>query len=322
MRIAVALMFLLCGSAQAADLKNTAFGIFSLTKINDPDLATDKSWTNPNIRGVVIRTRWEFVEPKNPNAKGVTNPFDWDYIDKGVALAEKNNKQVAITVVAGQRSPTWIYSAGAKKFIIHGVGVMPCPWDSTFQSYWQQFVTAFGARYDSNSSVAYITAEGPGRTEECYLCKSQADVAELNADGGVGVWITAAETIAQFYYAAFPTTPFVYADGEPIPGDTADYGTVVQYCVGAYGANFGIKSDGLDWNYHSTFGEKEIPALSPDHPVGFQDLKTFSDPTKLQESLNIGIELKGHFIEVYTRDVTANDDQSILAAAESALLNN
>jgi hypothetical protein len=298
-----------------AELKDSAHGIYSLTKIADRHLSDDQSWTNPNITGVIIRTWWKFVEPS-------PQTFDWSYIDQGLALAQNknHNKKIAITVVAGLHSPDWIYTAGAQKFTIQGVGVMPCPWDPVFQSAWQQFVLALGTRYDSQAAVSYVTAEGPGRTEECYLCKSEADVEELDQDGGVKVWIQAAETIAGFYAAAFPTTPFVYADGEPIPDDTTDYGTVVDYCVSTFGAQFGIKSDGLRPKYPmNSYGAKEIPVLSPQHPVGFQDYGPFHEAGKLQQALNIGIELKAHFIEVLSSDVRAAYDQTVIANAQSQL---
>lgn len=312
-RTLIALGFFVCTSAFGA-LKDTAYGIFSLTKINDSDLATDNSWTNSNITGVVVRTWWKHVQPTSAQS------FDWSYFDKGVSLAKQYNKKIAITIVAGTRSPDWIYSAGANKFNISGAGAMPCPWDPVFQSYWQQFVLALGARYDGEAVVAYITMGGLGRTEECDLCKNQKDVNELKADGGVQVWIQAGETIAGYYSAAFPTTPFVYADGQPIPGDTSDYGTIVDYCVNTYGSFFGIKSDGLRANYaKNSYGGQEIPLLSPDHPVGFQDVRTFDDPTKLQGALNVGIDLGAHYIEVYTKDVNAANDQTILADAQKQL---
>jgi hypothetical protein len=303
-----------CGSAFAT-LKDSAYGIFSLTKVNSSKLNLDQepSWTNPNITGVVIRAWWQYV-----NAAPQT--FDWSHIDEGLALAQKYNKKIAITIVAGIHSPNWIYTSGAKQFTIQNVGVMPCPWDSVFQAYWQQFVLAFGARYNSHPELSYVTATGPGREEECYLCKSTADVQELNRDGGVQVWIQAAQTIAGYYAAAFPTTPFVFADGQPIPGDSQDYGTVVNYCVSTFGSQFGIKSDGLRPHYGTDgFGAIEIPALSATHPVGFQDYAPFESANLLQEALSFGISLKGHFIEVYHSDVTAPYDQTVIANAQKQL---
>jgi hypothetical protein len=307
--------FLILGTSAFGALKDTAYGIYSLTKIADLGLEKDKSWINPNITGVIVRTWWANIQPNAPGE------YDWSYIDEGVTLAQKYNKKIAITIVAGIHSPGWIYTKGAQKFTIQGVGAMPCPWDSVFQSYWQQFVLAFGARYDSVQVVSYITAGGPGRTEECYLCKTKADVQELNNDGGVQVWIQAAETIAGFYSQAFPTTPFLYADGEPIPGDKTDYGTVVNYCVNIFGSSFGIKSDGLYPHYSmESYGATEIPVLSPTHVVGFQDLRPFKNSQTLQETLDIGIELKGHFIEVSTADVKDAGEQTVIAHEQSQLV--
>ena len=181
----------------------------------------------------------------------------------------------------------------------------------------------FRSRYDSVDVVSYVTAAGPGRTEECYFCANTTDVEELNQDGGVQLWIQAAETIAGFYMQAFPTTPFLYGDGTPTPGDYADYGTVVTYCANTFGANFGIKSDGLYPGYKkNSYGGVEIPLLSPSHPVGFQDQKIFHSPQGLQNALNVGIELKAHFIEVYSKDVDALDDQTVISGAQAQLIGN
>jgi hypothetical protein len=317
-------LLILCGSLHAA-LKDTAYGIFALTKSNDPNLSNDDCWNNANVTGVTIRTWWKRVQPKQP----VGNPaldYDWSYLDEAVSLAQNHNKKIAITLTAGLRSPDWIYAAGAKKFTIYNTGVMPCPWDPTFLSYWKAFITAFGQRYDSLDLLSYVTAEGPGRTEECYFCKSQADINELisiagSEAAGLQLWINAAQTIASYYASAFPTTPFIYENGTPVPGDNADYGVVVDYCVSTYGLQFGIKSDGLYPHYDkNAWGAQKIYSLSQTgHPVGFQDLRVFSQPAELQTSLNIGVSLGAHYIEVYSANVDAADDQSVIKSAQQEL---
>jgi hypothetical protein len=325
MRSILLSLLIMCGCASAS-LKDTAHGIFSLTKSDDPNLSTDTSWKNANVTGVTIRTWWKRVQPNKPTGNPSTD-YNWSYIDKAVRLAQNHNKKIGITLTAGLRSPDWVYAAGAKKFTIQNAGVMPCPWDTTFLSYWQTFIKEFGNRYDSKGVLAYVTAEGPGRTEECYFCKGQADINELisiagSEQAGIQLWINAAETIAGYYATWFPTTPFIYENGTPVPGDNTDYGVVVDSCVSAYGVQFGIKSDGLYPHYLlNSWGGQKILALSKTgNQVGFQDLRVFSNPNDLQTSLNKGISLGAHYVEVYTADVTASNDQAVLQAAQAQLL--
>jgi hypothetical protein len=324
-RVLSAALMVTCGSFSAfGQSKVTAYGIFDLLPVDSvaspfKDLASEHCWTNPNVVGVVLRTDWNKVE-------GVKGQFDWSFLDEGVALAKVSNKKISITIIAGIYSPAWVYTDGAAQFAITHVGVMPSPWDPVFQADWAAFISAFAQRYDSVPEVAYITMSGPGRGEELYFVETKDDVADLNAVGGVQIWVTAAEKIADMYGSTFKQTPVLYATGLPVPGSAGRtaLSDVVNYDVNAYPGHFGIKSDGLRPNYSpKSFGALTIPALSGTTTVGFQMLLPFNGGQNmhgtLQDTLSIGISYRAHFIEVYDADCSDPSQAQAISSANVRL---
>src|ERR1700736_663693 len=43
--------------------KSAARGVFQVLKVDDPRLASEPAWTDPNVVGVLLRTCWSSVEP-------------------------------------------------------------------------------------------------------------------------------------------------------------------------------------------------------------------------------------------------------------------
>jgi Beta-galactosidase len=310
-------------------IKSLPTGIYDLLPgdtVNTPytGISTDSCWTNPNVTGVCLRTDWGKVEP----AKG---KFDWAFFDQGISAAAAHHKLVALTVYSGKKTPEWVYADGARKLQLTKVGrkgsrsvTMPAPWDATFLTDWQELVKEFGARYDSNPIVSYVTMTGPGRGGELYFVNSPEDLAMLQSAGGIQIWVGAAEKIASFYASAFPTTPFLYATGDPVAGPDGKkaLSSVVDFCEQNWSDRFGIRSSGLRPGYPA----RGFVPQSPIKNKGFQMLKAFQNERAkrrmagtLVGTLDLAAGYGGRFVEVYANDCNDAEQATVLAEADKRL---
>jgi hypothetical protein len=316
------------GKSPAA--KSPPVGIYDLLPghtVQTPYLgiSIDPCWKNPNVTGVCLRVDWGKVEP----AKG---KFDWAFFDQGISAASANHKLVALTVYSGKKTPEWVYADGAKRLELTKIGrkgsrtvTMPAPWDDTFLADWRELVAAFGARYDSNPIVSYVTMTGPGRGGELYFVNSPKDLAMLQSVGGIQIWVSAAEKIASFYAAGFPSTPFLYATGAPVPPPDGQnvLSRVVDYCEQNWPDRFGIRSSGLRPGYPS----KGFVPQSSIRNKGFQMLKPFWSPRgksrmgngTLADTLDLAMKYGGRFVEVYANDCNDPGQAAVLTEADRRL---
>lgn len=309
-------------------------GIFYLLKSNSiehpfEDLASDPSWTNPNVQGVAMRSQWSKVEPSERS-------YDWSFFDEGVRLAAQHHKKISMSVTAGVTTPNWVYAAGAERFNISRPGargasvamMQPLPRDAVFLAKWTNFIRAMAARYDNVPELAYVVVGGPGRRAESFFVDSPDDIAKFQSMGGLSRWVQGSEKIVSGYGNAFLRTPFILAMGSPIPGEAgrAALNELIDYGASHYPGHFGLMSDGLRPRYQMRSpGAQMIRALSSRSPVGFQMLL----PSKggrlmyegtLADALSRGFALGAHFFEVYSIDCDDPDQAGVLQQVGARLL--
>src|SRR5580704_2823310 len=329
---AILVLSMLSARGQTAD-KASAIGIMCLLKpdsVQHPfqDLAHDPCWKNPNVQGVSLRSNWDKIEP-------VEGEFDWSFFDDGVRMAGRTHKKIAMSVTAGVTSPSWVYTAGAYRFNIRKLrrrggseGMsQPLPWDQKFLTKWGDFVRAFAARYDHDEHLTYVVMGGPGRRAETFFVDSPEDIAQVESSGDLSRWVQGSEKIVDLYGAAFGKTPFIMALGPPVPDDAGKKALkqVVDYAAGSYPGRFGVMSAGLRPHYDmKSLGAAIIHSLSSRSPVGFQMLLpskggTLMSEGTLEDALNRGIGIGGHFFEVYSLDCRDPNQAMVLQAAAAKL---
>jgi hypothetical protein len=279
------------------------------------EVLADPGFGNQNLGCVVYRQDLSQVE----TSRGV---YDWSSIDAVVAKAKSIGKKVSITVIPGFNTPAWVYAAGVKPLKLEK-GTIPLPWDATWLTIWQEFVAAFGSRYDGDTALSYLQMEGCSTQGECYLCHTTADVQALVAvtgttSQGLTDWNGAMDQVTEMYVKAFPSTPLLWAGGAQLPGDDSAFQAVAGYVMHIYPGHVGVKSNGLDTGSHG-YVESVGAQMRSTNPIGYQTTHAFNDPSKLQGALNNAIQHGADFIEVITTDAALPSDQPEIVTANQAL---
>src|SRR5271156_905880 len=92
------------GSSGPGPMRSEARGIYFLTPVEgvrQVDLAGLGCWDNPNVVGVSLRATWGVIEPS-------PGQFDWSFIEEALRIAKSKKKLIAISIIAGIRSPNWV----------------------------------------------------------------------------------------------------------------------------------------------------------------------------------------------------------------------
>jgi len=233
------------GAEEIPGLKPCPRGVYVVLPNDDPDLSSRVCWSDPNIKGVLLRTSWSSVEP----APGV---FDWSYFDAGIALCRSHNKLAQLQISCGLLAPIWVYTNGATIWYPTSGGQMPCPWCAVMQSSISELITAFGVRYDSNPTVASVTMWAGGRNIECFFAQTQDEIDALEAAGGPAVWAKASKNIIRMFATAFPTTQLYLACGHACSDCEATMTRVARWARATYKRRIGLQSNALSANYPSS----------------------------------------------------------------------
>ena len=238
-------------------------------------------------------------------------------------------------------------------------GVMVVPWDPLAKAKWKAFVTALGARYDSNPQLGYMVMTGFCQAGEAYLASVQADidffdasaiaagyVATADLPAGLVAWEATVKEVVDTYMTAFPTTPLLITGARPYGGTQSSAGTkamndIFAWGVTTYPGRFGIMNAQL--HVTSSTGYYLNAAIYNNRftePVGIQFLCSTnsadnvarlsnsppygSDPLlsaydAINNSFTAAVKIGCKFVETYEVDVKNSADQTILATQGAAL---
>ncbi len=204
---------------------------------DDPDMIAlyDSMLRNPAISGLALIVHWDFAQPNPPPAA-----YNWDYVDAAFMEAAKYGKTIQFIVTAGFNSPRWLWDStqptglpscdglflnppqpapncGTVTFNYYSTKtdqdgnnqtlVLPLPWNTTYVTDWQTFLTALQMKYQSqpySATLVSISMAGPtaasaemimpnnyntcpsGTKGPCYTCPNGLPVSGLctSSNGG------------------------------------------------------------------------------------------------------------------------------------------
>jgi hypothetical protein len=314
-------------------------GVYSLTGVDQP--TAPAVYRNANVAGVAVRASWAGLEPND----GV---YSWSYLDNEVANAKAAGKKVSLYIAVSNPhvAPAWVYAAGAK-YVNTSNGQTPVPWDPVFLKKWHDFVAALGARYSKETTLSYVRGATEALTDGWNM--PSRDALLWSAVGYTDAKILGAlQTSIADYETAFPNT---YQWGEvgnlniekAVTGNVADY---VSGQIGMWGLAgspyFGVWREDLDvcisdppssgfwttlWDSNGRAGAQMIWSVR-DGTDGSatswrmnpcQNSLFGTDDLILEQAINIGLNYKMPYVEIYQVDVLDPELQTVLAYAAANL---
>ena len=121
---------------------------------------------HPKIDGVHLRAKWDGLNPTEGN-------YDWTWLDKQIIAARDAGKTIALSIGAGDQTPTFVYDAGARYVTDVGGARVPVPWDLVFQAKFKTFLQAVAAHFDPKTS--------PSVAAQAFVqCVSQLKITGIN----------------------------------------------------------------------------------------------------------------------------------------------
>ncbi|MBV9873462.1 MAG: hypothetical protein JO025_01925 [Verrucomicrobia bacterium] len=304
-------------------LKPCPTGVYVVLPDDDPALTFRVCWSDPNIRGVLLRAQWSSVEP----AQGV---FDWSYFDAGIALCRTYNKLAQLQINCGLLAPTWVYTNGATIWYPTSGGQMPCPWCPVMQSSISELIAAFGSRYDSNPTVTSVTMWAGGKNLECFFAQTQDEIDALQAAGGPSVWANASKRIIAMFAAAFPTTQLYLACGNAFSEDIATMTRVALWARATYKRRIGLQSNALSVHYpcftpsagYIDFPHTTIP-MDKVRWIGYQMVAPIRgqrmEGETLAECLQNALNCNADWVQIYPGDPGTDPGESSIIAFNAAV---
>jgi Beta-galactosidase len=300
--------------------------------------------SNPDVDGIVLRFGWTAIEPRD----GV---FDWSQLDAQIAQAAAYGKKVSIGIFAGYGTPSWLYVAGAQRFKFLwdqqwgpppcSVQTIPVPWDPIFVTRWVAFIRAFGQRYDLNPTVAHVKLTGINyETEEHSLphsvkasinagrCISYDDVTDWRSIGYTRTRVIDSwRQIADAYHDFFPHKPFaaqlvpggfppIDDDGKIIAGQAVDYQVSTDILSDGM-TDFGVQFVGQNNGLSATWVWPQLVSDAGRIDTGYQTAHIMGDT--LRAAVDLAINSRAKFLEIYTTDILDPDLQGALAYAHEHL---
>lgn len=160
--------------------------------------------SNPAISGLALQVQWDTL---NRNAPPAANAYDWSSVDDAFTQASSAKKTVQLIVTPGFNSPQWLLdqipscdglfqtpvqtppsNCGKATFMGYsegGGGALPLPWNPTYKSAWQTFLTALAARYGSNPAFVSIAVAGPSAVSAEMILPRSGNTPNQTQFGGI-----------------------------------------------------------------------------------------------------------------------------------------
>ncbi len=346
-------------------------GVFSVSQWYNPEKSSQPNppplavWQNSCVTTVHLKEFWKDVQP-NLLAMGGKS-FNWTYLDSQFDLAAKYGKHIKLDIPTGFWSPQWLFNDSSVQkaiFIVpsgNGIGSpytgpLPLPWDTSYQTYWFNFLQALANRYlnrtfDSDKSQRILTMiglSGPNsQNDEMRLPGNFNGQSPQNLTTWQQVGYTP-EKYEQAWYTTFANFQTSF-NGEihfslalypplPLPATDPNIGDTVRTDLAKNGSsqyptNFTLQTNGLNAVKPDKFGYSLVGSYSTKINTGFMiNTSATNNPDQmggpgstplsaLRDSINRGLSMGPNFLEIYQEDILNKDLQTLICQTNTNLIN-
>ena len=281
----------------------------------DPAIAA-----KPFVKGILVRVTWDLMEPTDDN-------YNWSLIDGQIAAANYYNKKISLGVGCGIHIPQWVFSAGAQRLVssVPFADTLAVPWDLTFLNKWTDFITAFGNRYQNDTTIQliYMTAStGNGFEMQLPFVTTPTLTSVGYTDTQM---ISSWKTIINAFNIAFPNH-YLTNDFHPVNGSNAIADSVYNYAVSTIGKRYG--ASGWWWTQHNTIVYPSQYAILQNSAVNciFTGIQMAYSGTKdtavfgaggMPAALQLAIDNDVYYWEIWNQDILNPEFEELLTEATS-----
>lgn len=191
----------------------------------------------PFVEGVLVRVSWKDIEPSR-------NAYDFTLIERQIQLAEQYNTRIALALVQGSGTPSWLGQEGAQTVDYFFAGqsrTIAAAWDPVYQSIWSDTVAVLGAAFADEPRIALVHATNashngfemqlPQGSEAAFVAAGYSD------QGYIDSWKRSLDDHA----AAFPNHA-LDVEVHPVFGRDAVAREVTAYGILRHGQRYGAFS--------------------------------------------------------------------------------
>jgi hypothetical protein len=253
-------------------------------------------------------------------------------IEHQLDLAEQAGKRVALAVVQGPHTPSWLAAQGTQTITYpspFGTQTIAAAWDPTYQSIWADMIAALGAAFGDDARIALVhvvNATHNGFEMQLPLNEQALFLtAGYSAAGYAESWNRSIDA----YAAAFPLHP-LDLDVHPVFGDAQVARDVLRYGNQTVGEGFGAfgawwSPDNATVTYdemhellirsaETSFANVQLVGSWVTTPERFDD-----DLSEYFESYSLALDSGARYAEIWNADLLDPNLESHLKRVNSAL---
>lgn len=261
--------------------------------------------TNPHIIGTTLMYRWSDVNPSE-------GTYDFSKLESD--LTTWAGKKIIVRVSAsGWKSwkptntswtPDWVYKKGAKSVKTDDGSIKPVYWDPIFLSAYQEFIAAFGQKYDLDERILAVEMGIGDGGETKPDTHNTSDRLKLWKKAGYTdqIWLDTIKKIVGFYKTAFTTSPLIMMPDASFFGGTLHESDVLTVAI----------SEGCWLQENGLIPGEVINPTFQKTTIIMEQRNPTTSPTDLEQDFVTALKNKAAYVLLFSQVIADTSNAQIL----------